>query len=103
MSGRSKAAVMLTAAYLLLALAAAALPLFAKEGDSLANIYFIVFAMPWSLVLMGLTDKFGIDSFVFNYIFLLIGIFINSALLYWIVTAFNRWWSVRTGTQSGKF
>ena len=84
-------------------MAAAALPLLSKEGDSLAGIYLIVFAMPWSLVPMELSDRFGIDSIVFNYIFLLIGIFINAVLLYWIVTAFARWWSVKTGTQSGKF
>lgn len=76
MRGRSKAAVALTAVYLLLALVAA-LPLVAKEGDSLAGIFLVVFALPWSVVLGALTDRFGIESIAFNYVFLLLGVFID--------------------------
>lgn len=89
--GRSKTAMVLTAVYVLLALAAASLPLLAKEGGSLAGVFLALFALPWSIVLGSLTDRFGIDSIVFNYIFLLFGIFVNAVLLYWIVTALARW------------
>ena len=40
---------------------------------------------------------------MFNYGFLLIGVFVNAVLLYGSVTAFAPWLSVKTGTQPGKF
>ena len=100
---RSKAALWITAVYVLLSLAAAALPLLAKEGESLAGVYLVLFALPWNIVLGSLVDRFGIDSLVFNYAFLLFGIFINTVLLYWTVSALTRWLTTRAGIQPGKF
>jgi hypothetical protein len=79
---RSKAAIGLTAIYVLLALAATSLPLLAQEEESLAGIFFVVFAWPWTIVLGRLTERFGIDAIVFNYVFLLLGVFVNAVLLY---------------------
>ena len=93
---RSKTAIMLTAVYVLLSLAAAALPLLAKKGESLAGVFLVIFAMLWTIVLGRLTDRFGIDSIVFNYVFLLFGIFVNAMLLYWTVSALARWLSAKT-------
>ena len=101
--GRSKTAIALTAAYVLLSLAAALLPLLAKEGESLAGVYLVLVALPWSIMLGRLTARFGIDSIVFNYVFLLFGIFVNALVLYWTVSILTRRLSAKTGTQLGKF
>ena len=93
---RSKTAIVLTAVYVLLSLAAAALPLLAKKGESLAGVYLVLVALPWTIVLGSLTERFGIDSLVFNYAFLLFGIFVNAVLLYWSVTALARWGTAKT-------
>jgi len=99
---RSKAAVGITAVYVVVSLAAAALPLLAKEGESLAGVYLALVALPWSIVLGSFVDRLGIDSLVFNYAFLLLGIFVNATLLYWIVTTLARWVAAKTGTRPGK-
>ena len=93
---RSKTAITLTALYVLLSLAAAALPLLAKKGESLAGVYLVLVALPWTIVLGRFTARFGIDSIVFNYIFLSLGVFVNAVLLYWTVSAFARWVSAKT-------
>jgi hypothetical protein len=96
---RSKAAIVLTAIYVLLALTVASLPLLAKEEESLAGIFFVVFALPWTIVLGRLTERLGVDSIVFNYVFLLLGVFVNAVLLYWIVTTLARWLSAKISAQ----
>ena len=96
---RSKAAIGITAVYVLLSLAAAALPLLAKKGESLAGVYLALFALPWTIVLGSLTERFGIDSLVFNYAFLLFGIFVNAVLLYWIVAALAQWRTAKASSE----
>ena len=80
----------LTSVYVLLSLAAASLPLLSKEGESLAGVFFVVLALPWSIVLGRLTERFGIESMAFNYVFLLLGVFVNAVLLYWTVAVLAR-------------
>ena len=94
--GRSKAAIGVAAVYALLSLAAAALPLLAKEDESLAGIFLVLLALPWTLALGWLTERWRIDSLSFNYVFLLIGIFVNSIFLYWTVSSLSRWWNLKT-------
>lgn len=89
----------LTAVYVLLSLAAAALPLLAKEDESLAGVFLALFAFPWTLALGSLVDRFGMDSLVFNYVVLLLGIFVNAVLLYWTVSALARRLSAKTSAQ----
>jgi len=93
---------LITAAYVFLARAALSLPLLAKEGDSLAGVYVALFALPWSIVLGKIIDWVGINSIVFIYGPLLLGIFFNATLLYLIVTTFARKVSAITRSRPRK-
>lgn len=78
----SKVAAWTAGLYLVVALAAWVLPWIAKPGESLAGIYVVPLAVPWSYLLGWIMDRTGIDSMVFNSAFLLLGILINTAFLY---------------------
>lgn len=56
----------------------------AKPGESLAGIYLVPLAFPWSLFLGRIMDRFGIDSMAFNLAFLLLGILLNAGILYFV-------------------
>ncbi len=100
--GYSKIALLIIAAYVFLALAALSLPLLAKKGESLAGVYLMPFALPWSIVLGKIIDSVGINSIAFSYGFLLLGIFFNAILLYLIVTVVARKLSAIVRSPSGK-
>jgi hypothetical protein len=80
---RSKLAFWIAGLYLALGLAAWTLPLIARPGQSLAGVYVVMLAFPWSMVLVWLMDGMGIDSVVFSSLFLLLGLFVNGAILYY--------------------
>jgi len=80
---KSKFAFWIAGLYLVLGLAAWTLPLIAKPGESLAGVYIAMLALPWSTVLMWLTDGLGIDSLAFSFLFLLVGLLLNAAILYY--------------------
>ena len=82
----SKVAVWVAGLYLVVALAAWVLPWIAKPGESLAGIYVVPLAFPWSFLLGWIMDRFGIDSMAFNSAFLLLGILINAAILYFVLS-----------------
>ena len=69
-----------------LGLAAWTLPLIAKKGESLTGIYLVPFAFPWSMVLSWIMDQTGIDSMLFNMVFLLIGLLLNTVILYYLIS-----------------
>lgn len=100
--GYSKIALLIIAAYLFLALAALSLPLLAKKGESLAGVYLMPFALPWSIVLGKIIDSVGINSIVFIYAFLLLGISFNAIVLYLIVNTFSRKLPAIIRSRSGK-
>ena len=80
---KSKFAFWIAGLYLVLGLAAWTLPLIAKRGESLAGVYIAMLALPWSAVLTWLTDGLGIDSLAFSFLFLLVGLLLNAAILYY--------------------
>jgi len=82
---RSRFAFWIAGLYLAVGLAAWTLPLIAKPGESLAGVYVAMLAYPWSTVLVWLMDGLGIDSFVLSSLFLLLGLFANGAILYYLL------------------
>ncbi len=54
------------------------------------------------MVLGKIIDNVGINSIVFIYAFLLLGIFFNAIVLYLIVNAFSRKLSAIIRSRSGK-
>ncbi len=80
---RSRVAFWIAGFYLVLGLAAWTLPFIAKPGESLAGVYVVMLALPWSTLLVWLMDGLGIDSIVFSSLFLLLGLFANAAILYY--------------------
>lgn len=82
----SKAAIILTGIYLLLVVAAFSLMLMAKQDESLAGIYVVIVAMPWTILLTWITDTSGIDSFTFNMVFLALGCILNAMIIYSLIT-----------------
>ncbi len=82
---RSRFAFWIAGLYLAVGLAAWTLPLLAKAGESLAGVYVAMLAFPWSMVLSRLMDGFGIDSLVFTFLFLLVGLFVNAAVIYYVI------------------
>lgn len=82
---RSRFAFWIAGVYLATGLAAWTLPLIAKPGESLAGVYIAMLAIPWSTVLVWLMDGLGIDSMVFSFAFLLLGLVANTAILYAVI------------------
>ncbi len=82
---RSRFAFWIAGLYLAVGLAAWTLPLIARPGQSLAGVYVVMLAFPWSTVLLWLVDGLGIDSVVFSSLFLLLGLFVNGAILYYAI------------------
>jgi len=88
----SKFAFWISGIYLAFGLAAWTLPLIAKPGESLAGIFVVPLAMPWSLVLSWVMDRTGIDSMLFNMVFLLIGLLLNTVILYYLISWVTGKW-----------
>lgn len=82
----SKAAIILTGIYLLLVVAAFSLMLMAKQDESLAGIYVVIVAMPWTILLAWITDTLVIDSIIFNTVFLALGCILNAVIIYSLIT-----------------
>ena len=87
---KSKTATILTNLYLILAVFAFAVMIIASQGESLAGIFVVLVAMPWTILLTWLVDSLGIDSIVFNTIFLALGCLLNAFILYFTVSFLAR-------------
>jgi len=85
-----KITITIVAVYLLIGLAALIIALSAAADESLAAIFLVLVAMPWTVALTWLTDRFAIESVVFNYTMLCAGVVINAGILYWILSWFSR-------------
>jgi hypothetical protein len=80
---KSKAASIISRAYLLLALAS--LALIFVSSDSLSGVFAALIIQPWASLLALITDRLGIDSLAFNTLFLLAGAVSNAWILYKLV------------------
>lgn len=87
---RSKAALWLGGIYLVIGLAAWILPLVAKPGESLAGVYLVLVAQPWASLLVWIMDRFDIDSFAFNMVFMLLGVLLNTWIIYRLLAWLTR-------------
>jgi hypothetical protein len=85
-SRKSSVALILTGIYLVLAAAAFAVMFLAEPEDSLAGIFVVLVAMPWTLLLSWVVDAFGIDSLAFNTIFSALSCLLNAGIIYAITT-----------------
>lgn len=70
----------------MLGIFALALPLTAKPGETLAAVYAVLMAMPWSILLGKLVDSLSIDCIIFNYFVLIMGMAINAVLIYLVIS-----------------
>jgi len=87
---KSSIALILTGIYLVFAAAAFAVMFMAEPEDSLAGIFVVLVAMPWTLLLSWVIDVFGIDSLAFNTIFSALGCLLNAAIIYAVTTFLCR-------------
>ena len=81
---KSRLGLLLGVAYVLLAVAAIAFVFFADDG--LAGVLAVLVIQPWGSVLVWLMDITGMDSFLFNVLFMLAGALLNGWLIYRIIS-----------------
>jgi hypothetical protein len=81
---KSRPGLLIAAAYLLVAVAAIGLVFVVDDG--LAGVFAVMIIQPWGSVLVWIMDTFGIDSFVFNVLFMLAGAAVNGWLIYRIIS-----------------
>jgi len=79
---KSTTAVIITSIYLLLVAGAFLVMFLAKEDESLAGIFVVLVAMPWTILLTWIVDNLGIDSMVFNTVFSALACMLNA----WIIS-----------------
>jgi len=89
-SQKSTTAAIITGIYIVLVVGAFAVMFLAKEDESLAGIFVVLVAMPWTILLSWLVDNFSIDSTVFNTIFSALGCMLNAWIIYTVITFFSR-------------
>jgi len=89
-TNKSKIAITLTVFYLLLVVSAFAILFAAKKDDSLAGIFVVMVAMPWSIFLTWLIETLSIESMAFNTVFMAVGCFLNAVILYSSVSFIAR-------------
>ena len=87
---KSKTAIILTSIYLLLVIGAFAVMLMAKPDESLSGIFVVLVAMPWTMLLTWFTDTLGIDSIVFNTVFLALCCILNAVIIHSMVSFIAR-------------
>lgn len=87
---KSITAITLTVIYLLLVVAAFTVLFMAMQDESLAGIFVALVAMPWTILLTWLVDNLGIDSIVFNTIFLALCCMLNAFIIYFTVSFLAR-------------
>jgi hypothetical protein len=83
---KSVTAVIITGIYILLAVGAFAVMFLAKEDESLAGIFVVLVAMPWTILLSWITDYFSLDSIVFNTVFSALACMFNAWIIYSVTT-----------------
>jgi len=89
-SQKSITAIIVTGIYLLLVAGAFAVMFLANEDDSLAGIFVVLVATPWTVLLTWIIDTFSIDSMVFNTIFSALGSLLNAWIIYSVISFLSR-------------
>ena len=89
-SRKSKTAVIITGIDILLVVGAFAVMFLAKEDESLAGIFVVLVAMPWTMLLSWIMDNLGIDSTVFNTVYSVLVCMLNAWVIYAVIFFFSR-------------
>ena len=87
---RSKLALWVSGIYLTFALGSWLLPLIAKPGESLAGVFLILFAQPWASLWVWITDTLQLDIFALTMVFMLVGIGVNTWIIYRLFSWVSR-------------
>ena len=87
---QSKLPIVLTTVYLLIALAAFGVLFAAKQGDSLAGVYAVLVAMPWTPLFTAFIELSGLDYAWLNILLLILGVMINAVLIYGFFSLITR-------------
>lgn len=87
---KSKAAIVATTIYMILVVASFAVMFLANKDDSLSGIFVILISMPWSFLLTWITGISGIDSMLFNTLFLVLFSLLNATIIYKFISFFSR-------------
>lgn len=83
-------AVIATGIYILLAVGAFAVMFLAKEDESLAGIFVVLVAMPWTILLSWITDYFSLNSMVLNTVFSALACMFNAWIIYSIISFLSK-------------
>jgi hypothetical protein len=83
---KSRLALWLSGIYFAVGFVSWLLPLFAKPGESLSGIFVVMLTQPWATLLTIVTERLQLDSFVLNMTVMLIGVLVNSWIIYKIVS-----------------
>lgn len=81
-SSQSKLPLILTAIYLLFALAAFGILFTAGEDESLAGVYVVLLAMPWTPLFTAVIELTGVNNFSLNIFLMVLAVAINASLIY---------------------
>ena len=87
---KSTTAAIITGIYLLFVVAAFAVMFLAKEDESLAGIFVVLVAMPWTMLLSWIMDILGVVSFVFTTVFSALACMLNAWIIYAVISFFSR-------------
>jgi len=89
-TARSKLALWFSGIYLVFALGSWVLPLIAKPSDSLAGVFLVLFAQPWVSLWGWVMGRIQLDIFALTMVVSLVGILLNSWIIYRVVSWFSR-------------
>ena len=92
MTGKQKLrlALWLSGTYLAVGLVSWVLPLVAKPGESLSGIFVVLLAQPWATLLTIVTERLQLDSLMLNMAVMLVGVLMNSWIIYKVVSLVSR-------------
>jgi hypothetical protein len=89
-TGRSRLALWTSVLYLVPALSSWVLPLVARAEDNMSAIFLVLFAQPWASLWFWIADNFQLASMWPGMVFMLIGILLNTWILYRLITWFSH-------------
>ena len=87
---KSVTAVIVTGIYVLLAVGAFAVLFLAKEDESLAGIFVVLVAMPWTILLAWIADYFSLDSIIFSTAFSVLACMLNAWIIYSAISFLSK-------------
>jgi len=87
---RSIVALIVTGIYILIAVGAFAVMFMAKEDESMAGIFVVLVAMPWTTLLPWTMEYFSLDSIAFNTVFSVLACMLNAWIIYAVISFISR-------------